>query len=708
MLGWLRIKPTSFQRTVERLAGRAPGHSSPFWVQPGFAASEIDLFYIRNCDDWQAPHASIASAIRQFEAEFATELRPFSHALVPDESFYEAFYGCGLSALEIQQKWARSDSSGETMVSMSHFMRHHCGDDSLVYDGFDHLDYLARNPRIDLGLNELQAFAHFITRGLEQGFRPPQRLSPALVNVIDARLERLEKNGSLAFFRAAFKLRRSGVRSSVIDRFAYQHAFATGVLTEEDNGIAQDRLQAFWTSFYKARALTEMGQYRLAVAHAQEALRHEDGSVFALDKAHETVSLWHKDMHRSLQVAARSGAGLPSEKKSSAQFTEVLNAIPCFHTGSAELPRGTAGTGIRRIGILADLSLPQCKRYRIDQKLEYLKALGIDVKVFDVHRAAERANAECALFDAWIFYRTPAYYAVLKLLNRARALGLPTIFEIDDLILDPDLFPEARENYGAGIDDNQYAELKVLPYLYAAVARNCDFGIASTAALSSSLGGLVRSGRSFVMPNGIDSKHLSAMRSLVPVPERRGDGVVRIIVSSATKSHKDHVAQVFLPQAIQISQAFPGKVHFSLCGEFGELYAGLDEVARRSIGHIELGWDYVTYLSTLSTFDINVVPLENSAFTDCKSEIKWLESGLLAIPSVTASTDAYKRCIEDGVTGLLVRGEDYMTPIGRLCATAKDRTRIGAAAHRAVSEGFSTERQCATLGGILDQIGAGE
>jgi glycosyltransferase involved in cell wall biosynthesis len=703
----LRSIRTVSRGTVERLAGRTPGQRRPFWEQPGFATSQIDLCYIRNSGDWQAGHATIATALRQFAKEFTTGLRPFSHQLVPDVGFYGALTGGSLTALEIQQKWARADSSGDTIVSMAHFMQHHCADGSLVFDGFDHLDYIARNPRVDIGLNELQAFAHFISHGLEHGFRPPQRLGPALVSVMDARLEHLEKTGSSAFYRATFKLWQSGVRSDVIDRVAHQHAIATGVSVAADHETPHDRLQAFWTAIHSATALSERGQYRQAADHAQAALTHENGSVFALDKAHETVSLWHQDVHRSLQIAARSGAGLPAEKTISAQFTEVLNAIPCFHIGPATISAVQTGRDIRRIGIIADQSLPQCKRYRVDQKLEYLRTLGIEFTVFDVHRDAEKAAADCALFDAWIFYRTPAYYAVMKLLNRARALGLPTIFEIDDLIVDPVAFPEARESYGAGIDDHQFAELTVLPFLYAAVARNCDFGLASTQALSNSLGGLVRSGRAFVMPNGVDATHLSALSALVPAPQNRADDIVRIFVGSATKSHKDHVAQVFVPQAIRIAQAFPGKVHFSLCGEFGDLHAQLDAAARQSIGHIDLGWDYATYLSTLSGFDINVVPLEKSAFTDCKSEIKWLEAGLLGIPSVLASTDAYERCIEDGTTGLLVRDADYVTPISRLCATATERARIGAAARDAVAAGFSVERQCTTLGGILDQIGAG-
>ncbi|GGX46658.1 hypothetical protein GCM10007385_12820 [Tateyamaria omphalii] len=389
----------------------------------------------------------------------------------------------------------------------------------------------------------------------------------------------------------------------------------------------------------------------------------------------------------------------------SKEFAAVLSAIPRFQSNPERGRKSILRQRLRRIGILADLSLPQCKRYRVDQKVEYLTSLGLDTCVFDVHSEVDKAAAECAFFDLWICYRTPAYYGVLKLLSQARALDIPTVFEIDDLILDPTLFPETRDSYGNAIDEDQYAELRVLPFLYAAVARCCRFGIASTDALSEHLAKLVQSGQSFVLPNGIDAGHLSAMQSLVPDRTADAPDVIRVFVGSATKSHKDHVAEVFVPQAVKIAQAFPGKVQFSLCGSFDDLYRNLDDTARRAIGHIELGWDYASYLSTLSGFDINVVPLEKSTFTDCKSEIKWLEASLLGVPSVLAATDAYTRCVDDGATGLLVKNEDYVTPISRLCQVATDRARIGNEARSAVTHLFSADRQCAALKTILDQIG---
>ncbi|AZV78759.1 glycosyltransferase family 1 protein [Parasedimentitalea marina] len=703
-LGLLKKFARVSRGTLVRLAGRTPGRSRAFWMRSSFEANTIDLSYIRTCNHWRISHPTRASAIRHFAENFSTDILPFSYELTPDVEFYNALYDSKLSALEIQEKWADSSSGDQTFVSMAHLLQHYCGDGALVYDGFDHREYVTRNQGACSEFNEIQAFAHFISIGLEHGYHLPKDNSIALVSIIDARMERLDEIKSRGFLHAAFELRKAGVRSAVIDRFSCQYALSHGEATPTRDMAPHDSLSAFWNNFHMASVLAEQGKHPQAVRHAQKAAGHESGSVFAMDKIHETVSLWHREVHRALQVTAKSDRTMPGERETSGQFVEVLSAIPSFRSGLGKKQHALRKPQVRRIGILADMSLPQCKRYRIDQKLEYLETLGLNATVFNVHSEAEKAAAESALFDIWILYRTPAYYSVLKLLNRAKALKIPTVFEIDDLILDPDFFPEARESYGAGVDDQQYSELRVLPFLYAAVARCCDFGIASTEALSDYLGALVRSERSFVFPNGIDSVHQAALRSLGPVPDPGDGDLIRVFVGSATKSHKDYVAQVFVPQAIKIAEAFQGKVHFSLCGSFDELFDQLDQTARKSIGHINLGWDYPTYLSTLAGFDLNVVPLEKSAFTDCKSEIKWLEASMLGIPSVLAPTSAYERCIEDGVTGLLVDGDDFVTPISALSASASDRRRIGDAAQRAVSEGFSFDSQCATLKDIIAQI----
>jgi hypothetical protein len=90
-----------------------------------------------------------------------------------------------------------------------------------------------------------------------------------------------------------------------------------------------------------------------------------------------------------------------------------------------------------RVLIVAELSLPQCKKYRVDQKHDMIETLGLDCTVVgwpDTDRVLTLIQSHSIV----IFYRVPAFESVLRLIQEAEDLGLPHYFELDDLIFDLD------------------------------------------------------------------------------------------------------------------------------------------------------------------------------------------------------------------------------------------------------------------------------
>lgn len=60
---------------------------------------------------------------------------------------------------------------------------------------------------------------------------------------------------------------------------------------------------------------------------------------------------------------------------------------------------------IRSVAIVADLGLHQCRLYRVEQKRDQLKHLGIRASVFDFHQEIGDFLSSLNDFDAIIFYR---------------------------------------------------------------------------------------------------------------------------------------------------------------------------------------------------------------------------------------------------------------------------------------------------------------
>lgn len=70
--------------------------------------------------------------------------------------------------------------------------------------------------------------------------------------------------------------------------------------------------------------------------------------------------------------------------------------------------------------------------------------------------------------------------------------------------------------------------------------------------------------------------------------------------------------------------------------------------------------NFVELQETISKVDINLVPLEDTIFTNCKSELKYFESSIVGTVSCMSPTYIYREIIKSGENGFLCsKGEWY-------------------------------------------------
>lgn len=90
--------------------------------------------------------------------------------------------------------------------------------------------------------------------------------------------------------------------------------------------------------------------------------------------------------------------------------------------------------------------------------------------------------------------------------------------------------------------------------------------------------------------------------------------------------------------------------------------------------------DYQTYLSTMASCDIALMPLRDKKFTRCKSDIKFLEAAGAGV-AVVASPTVYADSVRDGETGFIAEtADDWREALTKLIKDAELRKRIGAQA----------------------------
>ncbi|OYZ89669.1 MAG: hypothetical protein B7X99_18990, partial [Rhizobiales bacterium 17-65-6] len=267
------------------------------------------------------------------------------------------------------------------------------------------------------------------------------------------------------------------------------------------------------------------------------------------------------------------------------------------------------------VAILANMNIPQCVHYRVEQKAQQFALSGIPVRIFSEEDAGSFITS-LAGARAAIFYRVAATPPVIRAILHARTLGLDTWYEVDDLIFDPSAYPDPFESFGGQISEAEYAGLQMGVPLFRHALAMCDRAIASTPSLAKRMEALVRSGQCIVIRNGLDTRNDNAIRLSRHLPERR-DGRVRLFYGSGTLAHNADFNNIAGP-AITQAMARHDNVDLIVVGHL-VLSPGIEAFSDRIL-QIPFMSDKDDYWSVLSSCDINIAVLADGPVADCKSE----------------------------------------------------------------------------------------
>lgn len=344
------------------------------------------------------------------------------------------------------------------------------------------------------------------------------------------------------------------------------------------------------------------------------------------------------------------------------------------------------------IVILGNHDLRQCTYYRIEQKKRLFESINIKVEVV---RHTDIDLLACKLLGARaaIFYRVPAFPNIIQGILTAQSLGIPTYYEVDDLIFDSENYPDTFQSYEGQISLDDYVGLQYGTALFRYAMAMCDFGIASTTPLAHEISKHVKSGRCLLLRNGLDDRNDPQVSiGINPRPKR---DTIRIFYGSGTKAHNEDFNSLagqavlnVMKENLNVQLVVVG--HLRLSSEF--------EVISNRITRFPFVDDIQQYWAILASCDINIAPLSKNLMSDCKSEIKWLEAAVLQIPSIVSSTRTYQEIIELGEDGLLANSpEEWRCLLSDLVSNHELRRKIGAAARQKALALYSVRAGSAQL-----------
>ncbi|MFR0675401.1 glycosyltransferase [Enterobacterales bacterium AW_CKDN230030176-1A_HGKHYDSX7] len=343
-----------------------------------------------------------------------------------------------------------------------------------------------------------------------------------------------------------------------------------------------------------------------------------------------------------------------------------------------------------RILIVGDFHIAQCVRYRIDQKVEQLSALGKQVKAID-WLDLTKFSSELALHDIVIFYRVPAVPSVIKAIAQTNAVGKLSIYEIDDLLFTPE-YPPAIESYGGYVSLETYRGLTRGMALFGAAARLCRIGLASTEPLRKELAKLVIEKECWLHRNGLDSLNK------INVINKDDKKTVDIFYGSGTQAHNSDFIEQALPAIERILSEFR-QARLVVVGYLRLPKAFIDKYAKQ-YSQLPAVKSVQGYWSLLEQADINIAVLHDDKINASKSELKWFEAACFAIPSILSSTENYRDVVRVGEDAFLATTTaEWYTALKELVSNQGLRLKMGKAAMNRVQKDYSVS----ALGACLAQ-----
>ncbi len=264
------------------------------------------------------------------------------------------------------------------------------------------------------------------------------------------------------------------------------------------------------------------------------------------------------------------------------------------------------------------------------------------------------------LATALLLCRTSWTPGIQRAINLARGKGIPVLFDVDDRVFDLDCVPLIASTLDCSLED-EAQRLYWINYVASIymTAKQADGFTTTNAFLGSCLQD--KFGKPFVcIENSMNEEQLSVSAELRKrKAETRPDGSFVIGYFSGSPSHINDL-KTALPEFVALLRRFE-KMKLMIAG-YMEMPAALDDLVAAGRVFTKPFVDFRSLQVQIAQVDLNIVPMVENSFTDCKSELKFFESAVVDVPTCAAPVYSYRHSIQDKKTGFLcTQGQWYQT-----------------------------------------------
>ncbi|WP_059519139.1 glycosyltransferase [Burkholderia pseudomultivorans] len=317
-------------------------------------------------------------------------------------------------------------------------------------------------------------------------------------------------------------------------------------------------------------------------------------------------------------------------------------------------------TGETRIAYFYDRPDNSTFRYRAFNMVEAINnenAHEVSASWFHVGDLPQMESV-IAVSDVLIFCRSKYTPAHAHIVSMARRRGMRIGFDIDDLVFDTQYAHLVLDT----LDQDTSNELALNDF-FAFMARHgtllklCDFAITTNQFLAKKIEEFAPHLSARIVPNFLNRrqqeiseyffhrKNATGFKSATPF---------HIGYFSGTPTHRRDfavVSQTLARLLDRYSELRLTIVGFLEPGPYLQRHA--DRIDRHSLQ------DFVNLQRLIASTEINIAPLIDNTFTNCKSELKYFEAAITGTLTVATPTYTFNEAIRDGQNGYLSKSHEW-------------------------------------------------
>ncbi|MFM0308873.1 glycosyltransferase [Paraburkholderia sp. RL17-383-BIF-A] len=327
-------------------------------------------------------------------------------------------------------------------------------------------------------------------------------------------------------------------------------------------------------------------------------------------------------------------------------------------------------------------------RYRVFNMVQALN-VGKSVSASWFHNEdIKRMHEVIDRVDALVFCRTKYTPAIAQLVARAKNRGVRVLYDVDDLVFNADYVHLVLDTLDQDVNfepllDNFFAYCS----RNGALLRACDGAITTNEFLATQIKAFAPHATVGVVPNFLNREQQEVSEQLFArkeVTDFASQAPYHIGYFSGTPTHRRDFA-VVSPAVTRLLEQYDD-IRLVIVG-FLEPGPSLERYRDR-IDQYPLQ-DFLNLQHLIAQTEINIAPLIDNTFTNCKSELKFFEAAITGTISIATPTFTFKNSIIDGETGFLASSHEWESKLSQALTLLRNRSEY---AKMAIA-GFNYARQ---------------